>query len=145
MDFTESAAKYPGTFYWDFHRADLHRCLLERAEELGAEIRCNSRVVDVEICDGGGRARAVLWNGEKLEGDLVVGADGVNSRLREVMLGKEDPPKETGDLAYRLLLRTEGMLAEEDLRGFVEDPQVNYWLGPDMHAGDCLVMKFEWC
>jgi salicylate hydroxylase len=26
------------------------------------------------------------------------------------------------------------MLKDPDLRGFVEDPQVNYWIGPDAHA-----------
>ncbi len=49
MDFHESASAYPGTFYWDFHPANLHKCLLERAVELGAEIKVQSRVVDVRI------------------------------------------------------------------------------------------------
>jgi len=64
----------------------------------------------------------------------VVGADGINSKCREILLGKEDPPILTGDLAYRLLLKTEEMMKDPDLRGFVEDPQVNYWMGPDAHA-----------
>ncbi|KAF3001820.1 hypothetical protein E8E13_003353 [Curvularia kusanoi] len=52
----------------------------------------------------------------------------------EILLGREDPPLLTGDLAYRLLLDTKQMLEDPDLRGFVEDPQVNYWIGPDAHA-----------
>lgn len=141
MSFEESAKKYPGTFYWDFHRASLHNCLLERAVELGAEVRCNARVVDVKIIEGEGKARVLLCkekdssgNELELEADLVVGADGINSTLREVMLGHADPPTPTGDLAYRLLLNTEEMLKDPELRNFVEDPQVNYWLGPDKHA-----------
>lgn len=133
MDFEESAAKYPGTFYWDFHRADLHRVLLERAEELGAVVRCSARVVDVQSLGGEG-ATVVLASGETISCDLVVGADGINSRLREVLLGKSDPPTPTGDLAYRLLLDTKSMMEDPDLRNFVEEPQVNYWLGPDKHA-----------
>lgn len=43
MDFATSAAQYPGTFYWDFHRANLHRCLLDRAAELGANTRTKSK------------------------------------------------------------------------------------------------------
>jgi salicylate hydroxylase len=70
-----------------------------------------------------------------LEADLVVGADGINSKTREVMLGHADPPTPTGDLAYRLLLKTEEMVKDPELRSFVTDPQVNYWLGPDKHAG----------
>lgn len=65
----------------------------------------------------------------------LLGADGINSKCRELLLGHEDPPLLTGDLAYRLLLNTEDMVKDEELRGFVEDPQVNYWIGPDAHAG----------
>jgi len=134
MNFQESASKYPGTFYWDFHRASLHKCLLDRAIELGAVVQNNSRVVDVRICRTGESARVVLESGREMEADLVVGADGINSRLREVMLGREDPPIPTGDLAYRLLLPTSKMIQDPELSSLVTDPQVNYWLGPDMHA-----------
>ena len=134
MDFHDSAAKYPGTFYWDFHRANLHKCLLDRAVELGADVKCNSRVVNVRILSEG--AKVVMADGREMEADLVVGADGINSRLREIMLGREDPPTPTGDLAYRLLLSTKDMMRDPELREFVTNPQVNYWLGPDMHAGE---------
>jgi salicylate hydroxylase len=134
MDTYESASKYPGTFYWDFHRANLHKCLLDRAVELGAQVLCNSRAVDVHIVDGGTRANVVMSGGREMTADLVVGADGIFSKLREVILGREDPPTPTGDLAYRLLLSTEEMMKDPELVSFVADPQVNYWMGPDMHA-----------
>jgi salicylate hydroxylase len=140
MNFDESAAQYPGTFYWDFHRANLHTCLFDRAVELGAEVRCNARVVDVKIYSnaaaGNGlfEATVVLAGGEEVRGDLVVGADGINSRLRELLLGYSDPPTPTGDLAYRLLLSTEEMMKDPTLAPLITDPQVNYWLGPDKHA-----------
>ncbi|KAI9649563.1 hypothetical protein NHQ30_002143 [Ciborinia camelliae] len=142
MDFKESAAQYPGTLYWDFHRANLHRGLYERALELGVSVKVGMRVVDVEILEEG--ARVIVdgrgGNGQEkgdsldLEADLVVGADGIFSKLREVMLGREDAPDLTGDLAYRLLLSTKDTLADDELADFVKNPQVNYWLGPNMHA-----------
>ncbi|KAH9212206.1 hypothetical protein DL95DRAFT_525308 [Leptodontidium sp. 2 PMI_412] len=148
LDFASSAAQYPGTFYWDFHRANLHTCLLERAVELGAEVRCKARVVGVradsdsdsnsnlgsQVVGGRDGATVVLESSEEIWGDLVVGADGINSRLRELLLKRADPPTPTGDLAYRLLLSTSSMLADPDLAPLVTDPQVNYWLGPDAHA-----------
>ncbi|RFU26382.1 hypothetical protein B7463_g9956, partial [Scytalidium lignicola] len=134
MDTAESASHYPGTFYWDFHRANLHKCLLERAVELGAKLKVRARVTDVRVNPTGESAIVVLQNGEEHVADLVVGADGINSRLREVLLGKEDPPQLTGDLAYRLLLSTKEMLKDPELATFVTEPQVNYWLGPDAHA-----------
>lgn len=138
LDFWDSASRYPGSFYWDFHRANLHRCLYDRAVELGAVVQVSSRVVDVVTGLGecGNKAKVMLDDGREMGADLVVGADGINSKLREVMLGKEDPPTPTGDLAYRLLLSTKEMMKDPGLRGFVEDPQVNYWMGPDAHAGE---------
>ncbi|EXJ81520.1 hypothetical protein A1O1_07584 [Capronia coronata CBS 617.96] len=136
LDTEESAAKYPGTFYWDFHRANLHRVLLERAVELGAEITTQARVVDVRIPGGDSAqtATVVCQSGNEYVADLVVGADGINSRLREILVGRADPPIPTGDLAYRLLLSTADMLKDPELASFVQEPQVNYWLGPDAHA-----------
>lgn len=135
MDFHASAQHYPGTFFWDFHRANLHKCLLDRTLELGGKVSCNSRVEDVQINDEDGTATVVLESGEEKTTDLVVGADGIFSKMREILLGKEDPATPTGDLAYRLLLSTKEMLKDPELAPFVTDPQVNYWLGPDAHAG----------
>ena len=132
MSTAESAAPYPGTVYWDFHRANLHKCLVERAVELGAKLEVNKKVSDVRPREDG--ATVVLEGGEEWRADLVVGADGIASRLREIMVGKPDPPTLTGDLAYRLLLKTEDMKKDPELRSFIETPQVNYWLGPDAHA-----------
>lgn len=126
-----SYAKALGTPFWDFHRANLHRCLLDRATELGAKVHVKSRVQDIEYAQDGLTATAVLSDGRMMSADLIVGADGISSQLREVLLGKPDPPLPTGDLAYRLLINAEDMLADPELRHFVQDPQVNYWLGPD--------------
>lgn len=135
LDFTESASKYPGTFYWDFHRANLHKALLDRAADLGVKMKTKARVADVKIAgDEAVTATVVLSGGEEFVTDLVVGADGINSKLREILMGKPDPPTPTGDLAYRLLLNTADMLEDPELATFVTQPQVNYWMGPDAHA-----------
>ncbi|KAF2728862.1 FAD binding domain-containing protein [Polyplosphaeria fusca] len=123
-----------GTPFWDFHRANLHMALLERAQELGATLETNSRVVDVQYTTGEERAIAVLADGKVKEADLLIGADGISSKCREILLGRPDPPILTGDLAYRLLLNTSEMMKDPELRSFIEDPQVNYWMGPDAHA-----------
>ncbi|KAI0173249.1 FAD/NAD(P)-binding domain-containing protein [Hypoxylon sp. FL1284] len=123
-----------GTPFWDFHRANLHRCLLDRAIELGAKLHVRSRVQAIEYAQDGLTASAVLSDGRAVSADLIIGADGISSHLREVLLGKPDPPIPTGDLAYRLLINAEDMLADPELRHFIQDPQVNYWMGPDAHA-----------
>ncbi|KAI8940516.1 hypothetical protein NX059_004193 [Plenodomus lindquistii] len=137
MDF-HAYEKECGTPFWDFHRANLHMGLLKRAVELGAKLTTKTRVVDVKYQDRPQTdctlATAICADGTRYTADLIVGADGINSKCREILLGHEDPPLLTGDLAYRLLLNTSDMLNDPDLRIFVEDPQVNYWIGPDAHA-----------
>lgn len=146
MDFYEYEEDC-GTPFWDFHRANLHLGLLERAMELGAKLTTKSRVVDVEYKESQDSQStigvAVCADGRRYEADLIVGADGINSKCREILLGHEDPPLLTGDLAYRLLLNTEEMMKDPDLRSFVEDPQVNYWIGPDAHAGTLILRKLN--
>ncbi|KAJ4390987.1 hypothetical protein N0V93_004586 [Gnomoniopsis smithogilvyi] len=121
-----------GAPFWDFYRTNLHKGLLRRATELGASLITNARVKTFtpgeETCTVG------TEDGRTLKADLVVGADGINSKTREIFLGRKDPPIPTGDLAYRLLLNTDSMRKDPDLRKFVEEPQVNYWIGPDKHA-----------
>jgi salicylate hydroxylase len=134
LDFKASEARYPGTWYRDFHRADLHRCLVERAVELGAVLSCNTRIINVIPSEDGTTSTATAADGRQFTGDLVIGCDGVFSKLTESLLQRPEPPLKTGDLAYRLLLDTEEMLKDPELRPFVTDPQVNYWLGPDKHA-----------
>jgi len=133
LDFI-SYEKLTGTPFWDFHRANLHQVLLDRAIELGAKLKTNARVVDIVVADDQATATVVQANGEQRTADLVIGADGLWSKCREILLGHPDPPQPTGDLAYRLLLNTKDMLKDPELREFVTDPQVNYWLGPDAHA-----------
>lgn len=140
LDFATSAAKYPGTNYWDFHRADLHQVLIERALELGATVECDARVVDVRTRVEGGMSEAtvVLADGREMTADLVVGADGIHSRMREILVGQPQPPTKTGDLAYRLMLDAQEMLKDPELAPFVRDEEVNYWIGPDAHVGTLL-------
>lgn len=133
MNFAEHAQKY-GFPFWDFHRANLHQCLLDRAVELGAEVLCKARVDHVKFGDE--TSTVVLHDGREMTADLVIGADGIASRMRECLVGHKDPPTPTGDLAYRLLLKTKDMMEDPELRNFVTDPQVNYWMGPDCHAGE---------
>ncbi|KAL1303761.1 hypothetical protein AAFC00_007101 [Neodothiora populina] len=135
MSFPDAIAEYQSPF-WDFHRADLHRALLDRAQELGATFKINSRVVDIK-CEEDGKDTATIFlqNGECLTADLVVGADGIFSTCREILLGKPSPPTPTGDLAYRMLLNTKEMAKDPDLAPLLEHPhKVRYWMGPGAHA-----------
>lgn len=68
-------------------RPDLELALREEAMD-GVDLRFASTVE--RIHDGPGSIRAVLDDGTVLEADLLVGADGIHSRIRSLVLGREE-------------------------------------------------------
>lgn len=88
-----------------YHRQDLHECLKQAATSTEREgppavIRVSSRVTKCD-CEAG---IVTLENGEEISADLVVGADGIHSTLRQFVLEERIDPKPTGLSAYRLMV-----------------------------------------
>ncbi|WP_193555872.1 FAD-dependent monooxygenase [Marimonas lutisalis] len=86
--------------YYFIHRADLIGLLEEGARAAGVSIRLGKRVI--EIADGA-RPVVTLEGGETRDADLLVGADGVKSKLRPVLNG-EETPFFTGQVAWRSVI-----------------------------------------
>lgn len=63
----------------------MHEILYEHAKSLGVEIHLGANVTEYWEDASAGKA-GVLVNGRKLEGDLVVGADGTKSKARNIIL-----------------------------------------------------------
>lgn len=81
-----------------------------------------------------------LATGVTMTCDLVVAADGLKSKCRELYVGHADPPHNTGDLAYRILVKASDMKKDPDLAQLTEVPVINYWMGPGAHAV-CYLLK----
>jgi len=80
-----------------------------------------------------------------LRADLVVGADGVKSMVREVVLGEPTKAVATGDAAYRVIIPAERLLADPELRPLVETPEMTGWMGPGRHImAYCIRAKREY-
>lgn len=134
MDFQAAGAEH-GSPFNDFHRADLHRALLDRAVELGATVHTKCEVVDMRFDKMTSTATVSIKDQPDQVADLVIGADGINSRCREILLGRKEPPRRTGDMAYRILLNAAEIRKNPELRTIVDDKAVNYWYGPGAHVG----------
>lgn len=124
-----------GAPYLHVHRADYHAMLLRIAtSSQNVAIRLGATVVDVQPDPAAPSGVGVsLADGEVLHADLIVGADGVKSRVQAVVTGKQSDPEPTGDAAYRAIVPTELMLNEPDLRPFVEEPNMTAWMAPGRH------------
>ncbi|KAK4937278.1 hypothetical protein LTR10_022035 [Elasticomyces elasticus] len=119
-----------GSPFWDIHRHDLIVALHRRAVDLGAQIKTDSKVVDVDFDAGS----VTLKSGETYTADLVVGADGLNSLCRQRFVPTEQP-EFTGDMAFRVLLNVEDLPPDDlEFRELAANPQCTYWLGPNGHA-----------
>ena len=100
MQTARDAGEIP--YFYQIHRADLHRILVD-AVHAGdpATIALDKRVVDVT--QDATSATAHFHDGTRETGDVVLGADGINSRVRGVLFGEENP-RFTGQVAYRFLV-----------------------------------------
>lgn len=115
--------------YWDCHRADVQRAMFERAKELGVEFRFGARVENYDFTS----PTAFLADGEAIKADLIVGADGLWSRSRNLFFGHDSPPQPTGDLAYRIVLRLD-QISDPEVQEIVSRPEIHLWAGPHCHA-----------
>lgn len=110
-----------GAPYYTVHRADLHRVLVERLPS--GVIHLGRRCVGaVEHPDG---VALRLSDGSVTTVDVVVGADGIRSVLRQMVA--DDEPTFSGQHIVR------GLIAGTTLPDLVDDPRVVLWLGPDQH------------
>lgn len=122
--------------YWHVHRADLHAALVGAALDPAGPgkpvtLRLGTRI---EAVDASGRAPAVVVtaDGARYPADIVVGADGIHSRIRDIVIGP-DAPRCSGDVAYRTMLPMATIVARPKLREMFAAPVLNNWMGPGRH------------
>jgi salicylate hydroxylase len=110
----------PGQGYHFLHRADLIDLLLSAATEAGVTVRLLSRVASVDLA--GVKPAVQLETGERLETPLLIGADGLHSKLRAALNGPETPFF-THQVAWRAVIPCEPGVA----------PVAEVHMGPGRH------------
>jgi salicylate hydroxylase len=121
----ESVARY-GAPYFMIHRADLHGVLIDAVRALrGDAIRLDARCTCFD--DRGSRIALHLADGTRVDGDAVVGADGMHSRIRNFLAG-DDKPEFTGCMAWR------GVVPAEKLPAHMRRLVGVNWVGPGGHV-----------
>ena len=93
----------PGQGYHFVHRADLIDLLWKGAVEAGVTVRMLQRIDGVDLT---GQRPVISIGEERIEASVVIGADGLNSRLRLALNGAETPFF-TGQVAWRALILCE--------------------------------------
>ena len=80
-------------------RRALHKVLSETTLELGASVRLGTTIQSLEQDEDG--VDVVLSDGTCARYDLVVGADGLYSKVREMIFGNQYKPRFTGQSVWR--------------------------------------------
>ena len=110
-----------GAPYLNIHRGDLHR-ILEGALEPDT-IRFGHALASID--DGESEARLHFANGERIDADVVIGADGIRSAVRAHIVGVEEP-RFVGRVALRAIFPTTRL-------GTFQMRDCTKWWAPDRH------------
>ena len=103
------------------HRADLHEALTSVVPS--AIIHLNKKLVG--LAQNGGPVTLSFSDGTTATADAVIGADGVHSKVRDIIIGP-DKPLHRGRIAYRSVFKSSLM------RGVISDSRTKWW-GTDRH------------
>ena len=124
-----------GAAYASIHRADLHSLLLQALQQQ-PDVHLNLEQT-IEGYSASDDAVTVRTHCKKvIEGDALLGADGVRSRVRAQLLG-DGPPRVTGHLAYRVVV------PQAALPQALRTSEVTTWLGPRLHVVQYPVRRGE--
>lgn len=122
----EDAVQRYGAAYATIHRSDLQQLLLAAVQAHADVLLNQDNPVDYHE-DNGEAVTITTKHGKKIEGDALIGADGLWSRTRLRLL-HDAPPRVTGHLAYRALVR------QADLPQALRTDEITAWMGPCFHA-----------
>jgi 2-polyprenyl-6-methoxyphenol hydroxylase-like FAD-dependent oxidoreductase len=126
IDLGEHFERRFGNPYLVAHRADIHGALCRACEanEL-IDLRTDSTVTGFEIC--GSEVSVTLASGITVNASALVGADGVSSRVRSLIVRNDNPMLDAG-VIYRALIPAAEMPLEEQ-KSFI-----TLWAGPGWHV-----------
>jgi 2-polyprenyl-6-methoxyphenol hydroxylase-like FAD-dependent oxidoreductase len=125
-----AAARF-GAPYLTVHRADLHALLAERlpADSIHLNAQC------IGVSSAGRSAVARFTDGREVEADIVVGADGINSAVRESLFGVQ-AARYTEQMAWRCIVPIDAVPTRIGPGRSVDISRDDYvgWIGPDGHV-----------
>jgi 6-hydroxynicotinate 3-monooxygenase len=116
-----SAEQRYGAPYLLLHRGDLHAAIASAVPE--NIVHRNKKLTGFQQKDK--QVTMQFADGSDAKADLMIGADGVHSLVRETLFGAE-APRYTGRVAYRTTFPA------KLLNGLHIDPNTKWW-GPDRH------------
>ena len=115
-----------GTPHVMLHRGDLHGLLADAVNAIKPDaVQLGKRCAAIALSQDG--AEIKFEDGAAAQANYVIGADGIHSRVRQILFG-QDRPEFTGCVAWR------GLVPMEKLPPHIADMKGVNWLGPHGHV-----------
>ncbi|KAH9928057.1 FAD/NAD(P)-binding domain-containing protein [Amylocystis lapponica] len=125
QEWAEEIVSETGGEFLLMHYAELRRELYKFALELGAKIRSKEEVVDIRLHPE--RPSVVLKSGEVVEGDVIIGADGVDGITRKVMIDGGDSHRYVGKNMWNVIVPEDVMREDPSLARLLEPKAYNWY------------------
>jgi 6-hydroxynicotinate 3-monooxygenase len=113
-----------GASYITIHRGDMHAVQIDALPQ--DRVHFGHRLIAIE--ERGSDVLLTFENGRKIAAGLVVGADGINSMIREMLLGPEKP-RFSGWVGHRALVNMDKLRAS----GLQFEACVKWWWEASRH------------
>jgi len=114
-----------GAPYTVVHRRDLHGALLEACRKR-EEISLHTSKELASFAERGNSVVATFADGSEYEGSAMIGADGLRSRVREILIG-DGAPRPIGHVSYR------GVVPFDQVKDRSHFDDMVIWIGPNLH------------
>jgi len=107
------------------HRADLHNVLLDDCRKSNLiRLDAAQKIVEVDEVNGGVKAKTA--SGKDYRGAALIGADGLWSTIREIVVG-DGKPKPAGHITYR------AVLPRDEIAEQYRWHNMTFWAGEKVH------------
>ncbi|KAH7918716.1 FAD/NAD(P)-binding domain-containing protein [Leucogyrophana mollusca] len=134
LEWKEDVLQESGADYLLMHYQDLHNILYEAAISAGAQISYNKVVVRALA----NPPRVQLLSGEELYADLIIGADGPQSVVRESIEGRREDGTPEGHSVYVAVISRELLKGDAELYELTGidpcRPSYPIWTGTSRHV-----------
>ncbi|GBE89300.1 hypothetical protein SCP_1503080 [Sparassis crispa] len=115
------------------HQTDVRDLLKKTAIALGAVVRRNATIVGFDLEDEDNLPGVLLADGETLRANVIIGADGRPSMVRELAFAVQDPRKACHLVVFDVTVPISEMLKDPELTEFLGD-SVMLCICGDRHA-----------
>ena len=138
VDFSYIEKEFGYPFY-TVHRASLQKALVQGAKNSGVvQLHLGYNVIEYDFDQTRFKVSRREAEGEPewIQADVLLCADGIKSKARGQMLertGGKDDVVDTGQAAYRILVKREDIKEDPELVPFFEGSHSYRWIGPKRH------------